>query len=122
MLGLSIPLDLPQISPRIETPTLDISHKLKLIIRFVDETKERKMSLSFPISVGTVPTSVINNNYNISSLHRFDECSNEVHVRQELDQWFSTPDTLHHIDNLPSYLDALQEGYPPSPFLDSVRR
>lgn len=109
-------MDLPQISPQIETPTLSITHKLKLIVTFVDDKKERKMALSFPMTVGTVPRVA-------SPSINHDEGSigfNSVHTRHELDQWFSTSDSNQGSgDNLPSYLDVLQEGNPPSPFLDT---
>lgn len=115
-LKLSLSLDLPQISPKIETSTLSITHKLKLIVTFVDDKKERKMALSFPMTVGTVPRVA-------SSSINQDEGSigfDSVHTRQELDQWFSTSDSIQRSsDNLPSYLDVLQEGNPPSPFLDT---
>jgi hypothetical protein len=64
------------------------------------------MSLSFPLTTGTVPKL------------RSSIDSQEMmvgHVRQGLDQWLLTPDE-HFFDDynkLPSYCDALREGNPP---------
>lgn len=53
------------------------------------------MSLSFPLSIGTVPMEVMT-------------------VRPQANQWLSTSTS----EKLPSYLDVLKEGNPPSPFLE----
>ncbi|GAA5802314.1 hypothetical protein HPULCUR_007778 [Helicostylum pulchrum] len=113
-LKLTLVLDLPHIAPTMKTQILQICHKLRLILKFEDEG-ERNMSLSFPLSVGTVPglQSVGNNNAMLQE--------EGLHVRQELDQWLLTPD--HHyytgyFDKLPSYMDAIEEGNPPSPFIE----
>lgn len=117
---MDLNLDLPHISPHINTDILQISHKLRLIIKFKDSSKERNMSLSFPLTVGTVPklrSSIDNEDQPRMSVY-------DVHVRQELDQWLLTPDEQYNTpffddcSKLPSYRDALREGNPPSPFLE----
>lgn len=141
---LSISLDLPQISPTIDTSILKITHKLRLILKFVDSKKERNMSLSFPLSVGTVPTAstAISNPLDrrmitlsppgFGAAEELEEHNNNyraVHVRQQLDQWLFAPDYDDYIgqqslsatcfgDSLPTYLDVLTEGNPPSPFIE----
>ncbi|OAD02994.1 hypothetical protein MUCCIDRAFT_109845 [Mucor lusitanicus CBS 277.49] len=117
-LELSLSIDLPHIAPQIQTDILQISHKLRLILKFQDSTKERNMSLSFPLTVGTVP-------HVRSSMDRGDrrvlpEDIDAIHVRQELDQWLLTPSDQHYdeFNKLPSYRDVLREGYPPSPFIE----
>jgi hypothetical protein len=131
---------MPQISPAIDTHILKISHKLRLILRFVDSKRERDMSLSFPLSVGTVPIGTTTNSAANSTaafmdnIIVFPEVEEEhssnyqaVHVRQELDQWLLAPGQHHHhpqtllySDKLPTYIDALNEGNPPSPFTEDV--
>lgn len=117
-LELSLSIDLPHIAPQIQTDILQINHKLRLILKFQDSTKERNMSLSFPLTIGTVP-------HVRSSMDRGDhrvmpEDIDAIHVRQELDQWLLTPSDQHYdeFNKLPSYRDVLREGYPPSPFIE----
>ncbi|KAI8378172.1 hypothetical protein EDC96DRAFT_493825 [Choanephora cucurbitarum] len=118
-IDLHLLLDLPQISPHIQTDMLRIHHKLRLIVRFVDEEKERNMSLSFPITLGTVPKL----RSSIDSAERpLIEESDTVHVRQGLDAWLFegqeqfTASYFEAYNKLPSYRDAIREGNPPSPF------
>ncbi|KAG2234079.1 hypothetical protein INT48_006224 [Thamnidium elegans] len=124
-LKLTLLLNLPQIAPTMKTPILQICHKLRLILKFENE-QERNMSLSFPLSVGTVPgiQSVGSSNHDhTNAMMQEDRHSNieGLHVRQELDQWLLTPDHHHYtgyFDKLPSYMDAIEEGNPPSPFIE----
>lgn len=91
---MSISLDLPHISPCIDTNILKISHQLQLLIQF---REEKSMSLSFPLSIGTVPMEVIA-------------------VQPQSSQWI--PSSLN--DELPTYSDVLNEGNPPSPFIEDI--
>lgn len=76
------------------------------------------MSLSFPLTIGTVPhvrSSMDNGDHRVMP-----EDIDAIHVRQELDQWLLAPSDQHYDENnkLPSYRDVLREGYPPSPFIE----
>lgn len=80
------------------------------------------MSLSFPLTIGTVPSHTRETNNSVEP-PMLDEDTNAVHVRQELDQWLLTPDQdeLSYFDEfnkLPSYREVLLEGTPPSPFIE----
>jgi hypothetical protein len=120
IVDFNLQLDLPHISPQITTTILQITHKLRLIVKFKDSSKERNMSLSFPLTIGTVPKL----RSSIDSQEQAQLPVGEVHVRQELDQWLLTPDDQYSMpffddyNKLPSYRDALREGNPPSPFLE----
>ncbi|KAI8887535.1 hypothetical protein K501DRAFT_283309, partial [Backusella circina FSU 941] len=120
----SISLDIPHISQMIESPTLKITHKLRLNIRFMDSTKERSMSLSFPLRICTTPRA-----------ESFTLNPERASVNNYLDTHVSPtyPDLLlltseestqraqfseDEYNKLPSYREALHEGAPPSPFLE----
>lgn len=101
----------------MKTQILQICHKLRLIVKFEGD-QERNMSLSFPLSVGTVPGIQSVGNDDSNAMQQQEE---GLHVRQELDQWLLTPDHHHYtgyFDTLPSYMDAIEEGNPPSPFIE----
>ncbi|CEP10353.1 hypothetical protein [Parasitella parasitica] len=117
-LDLSLPIDLPHIAPQIQTDILQISHKLRLILKFKDSSKERSMSLSFPLKVGTVPH--VRSSEDGGDHRVVPENVDAIHVRQELDQWLLGPLDQHYEEygKLPSYRDVLREGYPPSPFIE----
>ena len=82
---------------------------------FADQKKERKMSLSFPVFLGTAP--MISN----PTIQQHTLPQIQVHPVQEHDHLFQTPDAFNHPDKLPSYTDVLREGNPPSPFLDTFQ-
>ncbi|KAI9487552.1 MAG: hypothetical protein EXX96DRAFT_553733 [Benjaminiella poitrasii] len=114
-LKFTLSLDLPHIAPQIQTGILQISHKLRLTIKFKDRAKERDMSLSFALNIGTIPEPHSSSNRTV----------NIAHARQELDQWLIAPDQHHsppyfeeEFNKLPSYHDVIMEGNPPSPFLE----
>lgn len=115
-------MNIPHISPSIETQLLQITHKLRLIVRFKNEIRERNMSLSFPLVIGTVPTTTTTTRETNYSVDESPMHIEDVHVRQELDQWLlsTDQDELSYFDNnkLPSYHDVLLEGNPPSPFIE----
>lgn len=77
------------------------------------------MSLSFPLTVGSIP------NYRQTSLPEPRQIENaSIHIRQDLDHWLLTSDqyNLLYADDFnkpPSYREVLREGNPPSPFLDT---
>ncbi|KAI7897046.1 uncharacterized protein EV154DRAFT_115294 [Mucor mucedo] len=97
-LELSLSFNLPHISPYIDTSTLKIRHQLQVLIRF-NNKKEKQMSLSFPLTIGTVPMEVM-----------------VTTVQPSPNQWLAP--VVH--DELPTYLDVLTEGHPPSPFLEDI--
>lgn len=102
VIDLRLPIDLPQISPPIHTHTLKISHRLKVLVKFRDETREKNMSLSFPLTVVTVP-SMLTNNRSVSV----------THAQIEIDPW-----SHEQTHDLPSYFQVIREGMPPSPFVE----
>ncbi|KAI7906164.1 uncharacterized protein BX663DRAFT_499073 [Cokeromyces recurvatus] len=116
-----LPLNLPHIAPQIQTDILQISHKLRLAIKFKDRKKERDMSLSFVLNLGTVPGSYSSSNHPSLS------ATNAIHVRHELvNQWplitseeeQQSPLCYEELNKLPSYQEVILEGSPPSPFLE----
>jgi hypothetical protein len=80
------------------------------------------MSLSFPLSIGTVPSNARETNYSVEPPMLIEDDTNAVHVRHDVDQWLlPDQDELSYFDELnklPSYGDALLEGHPPSPFIE----
>lgn len=76
------------------------------------------MSLSFPLTVGTVPR--VRSSMDRGDYRVMPEDIDAIHVRQELDQWLLAPSDQHYdeFNKLPSYKDVLREGYPPSPFIE----
>ncbi|KAI8979176.1 hypothetical protein BDF20DRAFT_868052 [Mycotypha africana] len=140
-LKLYLRIDLPHISPNVDTRILQITHRLRLILTFKDSKIERNMSLSFPLVVGTVPVYVNSSSGGAASPDQhllswpttiFDyrelNGSGGTHRRRELDEWLLTPtdqnysfnDTDNDWNKLPSYPDVLKEGNPPSPFLEDI--
>jgi hypothetical protein len=124
LLDFSISLDIPHISQMIESPTLKITHKLRLNIRFMDSTKERAMSLSFPLHICTVPKAE-------STAWNPERISVDNYLERDVSLTY--PDLLlmtseesaqraqfseDEYNKLPSYREALHEGAPPSPFLE----
>ncbi|CAO3683002.1 unnamed protein product [Rhizopus stolonifer] len=101
-LNLRLPFDLPHISPPIHTHTLKISHRLKVLVKFRDEIREKNMSLSFPLTVVTVPSRLTNN-----------RSVSVTHAQIEIDPW-----NHEQTHDLPSYFQAIREGMPPSPFIE----
>ena len=102
-----------------EIENLNTKNKTRERRNVVDEEKERNMSLSFPITLGTVPKL----RSSIDSAERpLIEESDTVHVRQGLDAWLFegqeqfTASYFEAYNKLPSYRDAIREGNPPSQF------
>lgn len=91
-----------------------------MILKFED-SKEKDMSLSFPLTIGTVPDMQSDSNDQTNIILQEQDSVDPLCVRQGLDHWLLTPDhpqyTLH-FDKLPSYMDAINEGNPPSPFIE----
>ncbi|KAI8391587.1 uncharacterized protein BYT42DRAFT_200539 [Radiomyces spectabilis] len=113
MLNLSLSLDLPQLCPDINCKKLRISHKLRLLIHFANSEKERKMSLSFPLHIATVPSCAPS----APVIVRTDES-----YRPNLLEYGTDDSDMEEIHKLPSYHDVLHEGAPPSPFLEGDTR
>lgn len=96
--ALSISLESPLVSQDVDTLTLQISHKLRIFVFFVNNL-ERRMSLSFPIQISTVPISELA----CAPPHLCDP----LHLNENVID-----------ETLPSYWDVLHEGSPPAAFLD----
>ena len=104
-----------------------------MIVHFQDP-EVRKMSLSFPIIIGTVP---VNNNgegipmptFVVPPQQRHEQDSGEWNHGNDGDDWLdiiSADQTQRSADNnydhlpekLPSYYEVLHEGAPPAAFID----
>ncbi|KAI8086728.1 uncharacterized protein BX664DRAFT_336624 [Halteromyces radiatus] len=113
-LSISISLNNPQLVPPVNTTSLIITHKLRLAVYF--EGKEKKMTLSFPIVFCSIPPSspapVQPTQIPMSSLH------SSMTMMLYHGDTNTTPHDFVTECKLPSYLDAMFEGTPPSPFLE----
>ncbi|RUS29997.1 hypothetical protein BC938DRAFT_479972 [Jimgerdemannia flammicorona] len=52
-----IPLNNSQLLSNLDTPIIDVTHKLRVRMSFVDPVAEKDMWLSFPIIISTIPGS-----------------------------------------------------------------
>lgn len=104
LLAFKLDLTSPQTAPDLNTQVLQVSHKVRIVIYFVNNLA-RRMSLSFPIKVGTVPPS------DGSTAVLDGSTARQAHIR------FTEEDASLY-DKLPSYHDVLREGPPPAAFLD----
>lgn len=108
-ISIAFKLDLttPQTVQDVDTQALKITHKVRMVVYFVNNVA-RRMSLSFPVKVGTVPPS----DGRWSSIAVLEGSA----VRQA--QFRNTQEDAPLYDKLPSYHDVLREGPPPAAFLD----
>lgn len=106
ILDVSVQLNSPQVAQDIDMETLKISHRLRMIVHFED-CSMRKMSLSFPLEVITVPQSARGPGRPRTMLDLVSYSGGD-----DEDQG----DTFN--DGLPSYRDVLHEGPPPAAFFD----
>ncbi|ORY94550.1 hypothetical protein BCR43DRAFT_525743 [Syncephalastrum racemosum] len=105
-LRLSVQLDSPQVAQDIDAMSLKISHRLRMIVHFEDRSM-RKMSLSFPLEVITVPQSGRGPGRMSTLLDQV------VYNGTDEEDEENGPN-----DGLPSYRDVLHEGPPPAAFFD----
>ncbi|KAI7863440.1 hypothetical protein BDF14DRAFT_1885178 [Spinellus fusiger] len=100
-IALFVPLNTPLVYQHVASTALQIQHQLRLVIRFCASVHERKMTLSFPLLIGTFPMSGLY----CTRLHQ-----HTLLASNEMDD----------ADWLPSYSDALSEGTPPCEFYDDI--
>ncbi|CAO3645105.1 unnamed protein product [Cunninghamella blakesleeana] len=95
-IDLNLPIDTHRVSLPVNTNSLTIEHKLRLVVQFSGKIK--RMALSFPVEFSTIPP------------------TNTTQPR------LLTPDSIDTTTDdlvlckLPSYHDVMTEGAPPSPF------
>ncbi|KAI9260655.1 hypothetical protein BDA99DRAFT_560722 [Phascolomyces articulosus] len=138
---LSLPVHSPHIAQDIDTFSLKITHKIRVIVHFRNP-EIRKMSLSFPVIIGTVPvnhgggmtlpTIVVQQQQLLEEqLHQqggeipdaWDHSANDddwIHIISNADQTQRSRDNNydHLPEKLPSYYEVLHEGAPPAAFID----
>ncbi|KAI8071662.1 hypothetical protein BC940DRAFT_365172 [Gongronella butleri] len=97
----TLDFDQPQFSQPIHITSLQIQHKLRILIYFAG--KEKKMALSFPVIFCTTAPVTTAQPFFLS------------HMSSSL-----SLSSINNNSKLPTYLDVMKEGAPPSPFGDEV--
>ncbi|KAI8149339.1 hypothetical protein BJV82DRAFT_587637 [Fennellomyces sp. T-0311] len=125
-LPLSIRIDSPHIGQDVDTHSLKITHKIRVIVHFAND-QVRKMSLSFPVVIGTVP--INSGGVTIPAVVQQDmyewEHGNDDDwidiIGADQTQRYSDnngDDHLRGFEKLPTYYEVLHEGAPPAAFID----
>ncbi|CAO3589626.1 unnamed protein product [Absidia cylindrospora] len=127
--SISVSLNNPQLVPPVNTVSLQVTHKLRLAVYF--QGKEKKMTLSFPIVFCTIPpttptappTQFSMTSLPPSLLMRMYNSNNYIMDTTTDGSYDERTDNIADTESpnacrLPSYLDVMSEGPPPSPFLE----
>ncbi|ORX45090.1 hypothetical protein DM01DRAFT_1175400 [Hesseltinella vesiculosa] len=96
----TLKLTQPHFSQPIDIPSLSIQHKLRVLLHF--DGKEKKMALSFPLNFCTRPPEPQPRTFILSRMSSLSLTSASSQCK------------------LPTYLDVMNEGAPPSPFIDDA--
>ncbi|CDS03520.1 hypothetical protein LRAMOSA00922 [Lichtheimia ramosa] len=129
-----LPFDLdiasPYIAQDVDTLSLKITHKMRIIVYFADP-QVRRMSLSFPLTIGTIPspygesTNGIRYSVNEDILGEMEDDDDndwismiaaDSNYHRHRDSGSAMDDGI--MEKLPTYYDVLHEGPPPAAFLD----
>lgn len=129
-----LPFDLdiasPYIAQGVDTLSLKITHKMRIIVYFADP-QVRRMSLSFPLTIGTIPspygepTNGIRYSVNEDILGEMEDDDDndwismiaaDSNYHRHRDSGSAMDDGI--MEKLPTYYDVLHEGPPPAAFLD----
>ncbi|KAI9493797.1 hypothetical protein BDB00DRAFT_354920 [Zychaea mexicana] len=138
-LPLSIPIDSLHVAQDVDTLSLKITHKIRVIVHFRNP-EVRKMSLSFPIVIGTVPVNHGNAtmpttttlvaqehpaDWDYGYYYNDDDDDDWIDIvgadqTQRSSDYHNSNDTSNNRlpEKLPTYYDVLHEGAPPAAFID----